>query len=118
MEFVKVKSFNRRGLPTINVNKSGVMRLSPLVKDTLKLKAGDKIGFYHEKDNPKNWCMKINDDDIELRKVHKALLASSASVANEILKSFDFVNSVLIRVALKPIEGDYYALLTSSAKGE
>lgn len=121
MELVKVKSDSRSGLPLISINKTGVMRLSPMVKETLKLKAGDKVGFYHEKDNPKNWSIKINDDDITLRNADTAktaLLANSSSVANKILRSLDFVNKATIRVALKPFQEDYYAILSSSAQGE
>ncbi len=121
MELVKVKSNSASGIPTININKTGVMRLSPTVKEGLKLKAGDKVGFYFEKDNPKNWSLKINDDDITLRnadKEEKAILSNSSAVANKILSSFDFVNKMTLRVALKPFQEDYFALLASSAKGE
>jgi len=122
MELVKVRSDVRYGVPAINVNKSGVMRLSPMIKKTLKLKAGDKVGFYFDKDNPKDWCMKINDDDITLRDADTAktaLLANSSVVANKILLSFDFLTKATIRVALKPFKEDcYFALLASTAKGE
>ena len=121
MELVKVKSDACRGIPTISINKNGVIRLSPMVKECLELKVGDKVGFYFDKDEPKNWSLKINDDDITLRKADKdgkAVLSNSATVAKEILRSFDFVNKMTIRLALKPFQEDYFALLASSAKGE
>lgn len=123
MELVKVETKSRvLGVPVVSIVKSGVIRLSPIIKDTLKLKIGDRVGFYYDKDKPKEWSLKINDDDITLRNADTAktaLLANSSVVANKILASLGFVNKVTIRMALKPFKDDcYFALLTSSAKGE
>lgn len=122
MELVKVKSDVRYGIPTISVNKSGVIRLSLMVKNSLGLKAGDKVGFYFDKDKPKDWFIKINDDDdIILRNVDKAksaLLVNSSNIANTLLKSIGFSTNATMRIVLVPVEEHTYCILTASAKGE
>ena len=121
MELVKVKSNSKSGLPTISINKKGVMRLSPMVKEALNLKVGDKVGFYFDKDKPKDWFIKINDNDITLRNADKAktsLLSNSSIVANRLLNSIGFSTKAIMRIVLVPVEEHTYCILTASAKGE
>lgn len=109
----------------VSVNKNGVIRLNEPAVEYLSMFPGNKINFYQDKDSPKDWFIKIEDDGIVLREKKsygKGLLLQSASITRDMIKSLGFESRFMALLAKEPLnfnntEG-FYAILTSSAKGK
>ncbi len=122
---VSIKLGRGRTTLMVNVNKNGVIRLNELVVEHLILCSGNKINFYQDKDSPKDWFIKIEDDGLVLREKKsygKGLLLQSASITRDMIKSLVFESRFTALLAKEPLnfnntEG-FYAILTSSAKGK
>ena len=86
----------------------------------LKLENDSKITILQDSQKPKDWYVKVTDDEhgFALRKTTgKGLCFSSAVVAGEILRETapDGVGSVSILLAGEP-ENEMWALITNSVK--
>lgn len=123
MKLVKIiPERTHNGKSSININISGVMRLSGTSVEILKLKTKDTVTFYNDKDNPKDWYIKPHEKEggVTLRNSTKgsmALLANNASIAKKILDSISLTKSAHMIVATKANLEGCYAIITRSAKG-
>ena len=110
---------NRGKHPSISIHKSGSMRFSALAVKEFSFKKGIRINLYQDKDNPTDWFFKYEEDGLlgRIGENGKAFYIQSTSIAKDILSSLGFLKKVQMRIAIKPIEGGYYAILTKSADG-
>ena len=122
MKLVKRTLQNIRvGKPTINITKSGVIRISSHAVKEIGLVDKEEINFYQDEDNPSDWYLIPEKDGLRMRASAgdgSSLLCNSAGTAKNLLKSVGMTRTASMLVATEPIEGGYYAIITSSVKGE
>lgn len=129
---MKLKVFNTQNCvtkagkkypPALNIRFDGRITLNDALIKKLNLKAGDKIEFSHDEENPTYWLLSIckNDAGFALYSKFKscALSIHSAVLAQKIFDSVEATaaSSLTIKVAPFPQQIkkiDYYELLTSS----
>jgi len=122
MNLKKIESERiKNGLCYIRINKKGVMACSSQMSRVIGLKAGDFVSFSQDLDNPTDWYFKKSDDktDLMVRNGNAdktSIIIASASIANKILDSTNNTGSAMFMVSTQPIEGGYYAILTSFIK--
>ena len=65
---MKLKEFSTtgikslKGIATITFTKSGCISFNRKAVETIGLKTGDKLIFFQDEENPKDWYMKISED--------------------------------------------------------
>jgi hypothetical protein len=105
----------------IRFNRSGIITISKKACDCLGLDEGDMVKLHQDKKKKQDWYLeKVTMGGLKLKKNHKAgsvaLTLQSSLICKEVLLSLGKDKPVKCPIAASPIEGKYYALLTSSLK--
>jgi len=79
----------RRHLSKVIVSRTGLFRFSKSFVQAAKLQAGDKVAFWNDIDEPRNWYVaKDNNSGLTLRDgKHGGLSFNSSDLKDKILKS-------------------------------
>jgi len=111
----KTKVRARNGRATIHLNRAGAFFFSAKLIELIGFEEGKCIEFFQDERRPKDWYFRISSTGIPLRrnKKYASAAVNSSYVANSILNSIGFEKSITIPVATEPIDGGYYAILTS-----
>ncbi|WP_319502536.1 hypothetical protein [uncultured Draconibacterium sp.] len=124
---MNLKSYTRQdcgtltnGVSSLRVTTKGTFTINKFAVNGIGLKVNDKIEILQDQDRPADWYIKKSDhpEGFILRKQScGALICNAQAIAKILLNSIDKANeSVTLRMATTPEEGDYYAILTRSAK--
>ena len=95
---MKLKEFSTtgikslKGIATITFTKSGCISFNRKAVETIGLKTGDKLIFFQDEENPKDWYMKISEDKgAELR---RAVTVDWFVISPWLLKTFSRVQEL------------------------
>lgn len=126
---MKLKSFNAENsasskynrLPSVNIGyTSGIVYFNEAAKALANLKAGDKIEFLQDEDNPKDWYFAKSVDGFELRdkKNSKGIMVQSSKITKELLHSIEVYKPATMRIAeaIPFDERKLFPIITKSAK--
>lgn len=126
---MKLKSFNAHNaasskysrLPSVNIGyTSGIIYFNESAKQLTNIKAGDKIEFLQDEDNPKDWYLAKSENGFEVRdkKKSKGVLVQSSKIVKELLHSIDVYKPATMRIAEAiPFDGrKLFPIITKSAK--
>lgn len=118
MKLVHVKNERSimNGRPKINIGKSGYIRLSGSLVRESHLTAGDMVSFHQDEENPTDWYFKKGGELI-LRAPDSdsvSLTCNSSFLSKKIRGSLKISDNVSIPISTEPVEGEYYALITSA----
>jgi hypothetical protein len=107
-----------KGRPTIRINsKNGSIAFSKHFAELAGFKSGDKIAFHQDKNRAKDWYVSKTDHlrGLKLRlQANTQLVCTSTGMARKILSSLNnFDKSAGFRMANKPTEDKYFAIITS-----
>jgi len=106
--------------PLITVSKFGIITFNLKLITELNLSEGTKVSFLQDKNNPKDWYLKIGSiNGLPLMKKSKSnstgLFIQYKELVNVILKSIDKDKTTKIRCSIQ-IHNGMYALLTNAMK--
>ena len=120
---MKLKEFSTtgikslKGIATITFTKSGCISFNRKAVETIGLKAGDKLIFFQDEENPKDWYMKISEDKgAELRATtsgNGGLVCNFAVVAQNVFTSTGTSSRVKFQILTHP-DNDMYAIITKN----
>ena len=109
-------------IPSISVTPKGKMKINQAAAVALDIKPGDTINYYQDENSPTDWYIKKETGGrVTARSAgreSKSVICNSVDISNRILRSIKGFGrkSVNMRISTTPIEGNYYAIITSSAK--
>jgi hypothetical protein len=92
---------------------------STTLSRVLKIDMDSEINFYQDQKEPKNWFLKKEKGGMKIRHGNgkkAAFLVAASSIARRLLDSCNLKKSTTFLVSTEPIQGNYYAIITSSAK--
>ena len=120
---MKLKEFSTtgikslKGIATITFTKSGCISFNRKAVETIGLKTGDKLIFFQDEENPKDWYMKISEDKgAELRATTSGncgLVCNFAVVAQNVFTSTGTSSRVKFQISTHP-DNDMYAIITKN----
>ena len=116
MDLIEFKRSSCRGdlYPALTVSTKGALRFNKPAVEAYGLKAGDKVSFFQDKNQPIDWYLKFGSGAI-LRKPgsdNGSLVFNFVTVARMILSAVK-KDKASIRLATEPVDG-YFAILTRS----
>lgn len=123
-EFIEFDAISKKSKnitePLITVSKFGIITFNLKLITELNLSEGTKVSFLQDKNNPKDWYLKIGSiNSLPLMKKSKSnstgLFIQYKELVNVILKSIDKDKTIKIRCSIQ-IHNGMYALLTNAMK--
>lgn len=107
--------------PEIRFNRSGIITINSKTCTCLSLNEGDQLKFHQDKKKKQDWYIeKVTLGGLKTKRNHKAgsiaLNIQSSLICREVLASLGKDKPVKCPIAITPIDGKYYALLTSTLK--
>lgn len=115
-----ISTSTRGGERTIRINRTnGVIYISRILADVLKLKDNERVVFANDEDSPKDWYLgKTNDENgFLVRNEKTGVRLISKSLCAKILDSVKIQSNATFLVANKPIndnEIEYFIIIVSS----
>lgn len=123
-EFIEFDAISKKSKnitePLITVSKFGIITFNLKLITELNLSEGTKVSFLQDKNNPKDWYLKIGSiNGLPLMKKSKSnstgLFIQYKELVNVILKSIDKDKTTKIRCSIQ-IHNGMCALLTNAMK--
>lgn len=130
---MKIQTFNAENTPKfcrqkesiVSFNKSGTIRLSKILCETMAIKPGSKISLSQDQDNPQDWYLHEdpkNGFEVRGKKdagIEEGMMFNHTSLKNLFLNCFnlDIKTSYKFRVATEPTKVgkiNYYGILIDS----
>lgn len=106
------------GKASVRIEPRGTLSFSGRCRKDLGLAEGDKIIIHQDKSRPKDWYISKTDSEygLTLRKQGPAqLIVNAKSIVRKIYESLGVAGgSKTFIMATEPVEGEYYAIITSS----
>lgn len=106
-----------KGIATITFTKSGCISFNRKAVVAIGLKPGDKLIFFQDEENPKDWYMKISKNKgAELRATtsgNGGLVCNFAAVAQNVFTSTGTSSRVKFQILTLP-ENDMYGIITKN----
>jgi hypothetical protein len=107
--------------PAIRFCKSGLFTINPSAAEKLSLESGSQVVFHQDKKKKSDWYLEkrtANGLKLRINKTSKSrsLVCNCSLVCKEVLASLGKTSRVAIPIAITPIDGKYFALLTSTLK--
>lgn len=122
MEFIEFDATTKKTKitkePFITISSYGCIRFNSFVSECLKLTENTKVSFLQDKNNPKDWYLKldtINGIKLKTSKKDKSFHIQFREVTNAILKSLDKTKTIKIRISTQIHDG-MYCLITNAIK--
>lgn len=120
---MKLKEFSTRGrkalkgIATITFSKSGCIGLNGSAVETMGVKSGDKLIFFQDEENPRDWYIQVTQDKgAELRLgsgTSGGLYCNFAFVVQEVFKSMQLKDRAKFQISTQ-VDNGMYAIITKN----
>jgi hypothetical protein len=113
--FVASAATKAKAAPTVSINYfNGRMRFNGPRVELLDLNDSDKLAFFKDKENPKDWYFMKSKTagSLPLIKQSKALCVNNAKLVRPMLEAMGITRPVQLYISEEKVDGKYWKILS------